>query len=146
MSRLAVPAIRIFEVLDQLGNAGGAQVGFEVSLVRRVFRRDAIDSAHRVAAPEIHGSLESLGDRARSLNEFAVHVYYIEIAVGVLGKLIAGVDSATARGCKVTRSHLGGRTEGTHTFELILVIAFLPKACPLHAPCLRLRQRVHAAR
>src|SRR6266851_2019711 len=77
----------MFQVLDQLRNAGGTEVGFEISFVRETVRGDAIDSAQGVAAPEIHGSLDGIGDRAWSLNEFAVHVDYIKIAVGRVGEI-----------------------------------------------------------
>ena len=77
MSGVAVPAIWIFQVLDQFWNGGPAQVWFEISVARGFFRDDAIDSAQGVATPEIHGLSDGIGDGARGLNEFAIHVHHV---------------------------------------------------------------------
>src|SRR6266498_2621857 len=87
MSSIAMPTIWVFEVPNQLRNCGRAQVWFEISFVGRVFRGDAIDPAHCVATPEIHSSFDGIGDCARSLNEFTVDVYNVQITVGCIGEV-----------------------------------------------------------
>src|SRR5260370_26367933 len=83
--RIAVPAITVSQRGDQFGRCGLSQPGKRFLL--ETGSRDAVDSSAVAAARQVEVFLDDRWQACRMLDDFALHVDDVQIAVRSIGEL-----------------------------------------------------------
>ena len=100
LGRPPIPAIRIGELLHQIGRTQRTDVGLQMPLTPRMVGNDAIDAPHRVAVVEIDFLADLFGDRFRRLDDLPVDIRDVQIAVRRIGE-VAGPEPDIGGGKKL---------------------------------------------
>ena len=97
LRRLPMPSIRARKLSHQLRRGSLAEIRFQIALPELMIGNDPVNPAFVDATPEIHFLLDLLGDGFRRLDELAIDVGDIQIAVRALAKLQGGTTSLETR-------------------------------------------------
>jgi hypothetical protein len=81
MGRLAMPSVGARELCNEFRDRSLSEIWPQIAGPLRMIRHDAVDPALIDAAPEIHVFLDLFRNRLRRLDEFAIDIGNVQIAV-----------------------------------------------------------------